>query len=305
MSDETAGQSGSSAPVGADAVLTPGVLTLAATPIGNPLDATVRLTRALREADLIAAEDTRRLKRLATALGIRPDATTVSYHEHNEEQRTDRLLRAAAEGQRVLIVTDAGMPVVSDPGFRAVRAALETGCPVDVLPGPSAPVTALAHTGIAPDRFAFEGFLPRRPGQRTAALQRIAADDRTLIFFESPRRTALTLAAMRKAFGADRSAAVCRELTKTHQEIKRGTLAELTDWAEAHEVLGEVVIVVEGAGPEDAAAHAAAQAADPMDLLRELVADGTRLKDAAKQVAAQVPGVRSRDLYEQALAEKH
>ncbi|WP_114856385.1 16S rRNA (cytidine(1402)-2'-O)-methyltransferase [Brachybacterium sp. YJGR34] len=279
-------------------MLESGVLTLAATPIGNPLDASVRLMRALGEADLIAAEDTRRLARLVRELEVTTTGRILSYHEHNEAERTDALLEALATGRRVLVVTDAGMPVVSDPGFAAVRAAAAAGYRVTVIPGPSAVLTALAASGIAPDRFTFEGFPPRRDGRRRTALEPLAAEQRTMVFFESPRRTAATLAAMAEAFGAERRAAVARELTKTHEEIVRGTLAELTAWAEEGEVLGEVVLVVEGAEPA---------AASPEDLVEQVLARaaaGERLKDAAKDVAARHPGVGASALYDLALARR-
>ncbi|MEE1619071.1 16S rRNA (cytidine(1402)-2'-O)-methyltransferase [Brachybacterium sp. J153] len=276
-------------------MLEPGVLTLAATPIGNPLDASVRLVRALGSADLIAAEDTRRLHRLLTDLEVEAAGRVLSYHEHNEAERTPLLLEALAAGQRVLIVTDAGMPVVSDPGFRAVRAATEAGHPVTVLPGPSAVLTALAASGIAPDRFAFEGFPPRRDGRRAAAFEPLAGEERTLIFFESPRRTAATLASMAAAFGAERLAAVARELTKTHEEVLRGTLGELTAWAEGTEVLGEIVIVVAGAEPTTASAE------DLVEAVLARAAAGERLKDAAKEVARGRSGVTASALYDLAL----
>jgi len=276
-------------------MLEPGVLTLAATPIGNPLDASVRLMRALGEADLIAAEDTRRLARLLRELEVETRGTILSYHEHNEAERTGTLLEALADGQRVLIVTDAGMPVVSDPGFRAVRAATEAGHRVTVIPGPSAVLTALAASGIAPDRFTFEGFPPRREGRRAGALEPLAAEQRTMVFFESPRRTAVTLAAMAEAFGGDRQAAVARELTKTYEEIRRGTLAELTAWAEAGEVLGEVVIVVAGAAP------VAVSAEDLVEQVLARVAAGERLKDATKEVARGHAGIGASELYDLAL----
>ncbi|MDN5687547.1 MAG: 16S rRNA (cytidine(1402)-2'-O)-methyltransferase [Brachybacterium sp.] len=276
-------------------MLEPGVLTLAATPIGNPLDASVRLMRALGEADLIAAEDTRRLARLVSALEVETTGRIISYHEHNEAERTDVLLEALAEGRRVLIVTDAGMPVVSDPGFRAVRAATGAGYPTTVIPGPSAVLTALAASGLAPDRFAFEGFPPRREGRRASALEPLADERRTLVFFESPRRTAATLAAMAEAFGPQREAAVARELTKTYEEVVRGSLAELADWAETTEVLGEIVIVVAGAEPVTASAE---------DLVEEILARsaaGERLKAVAKELAKDNPGVSASELYDLAL----
>ncbi|MDN6400802.1 MAG: 16S rRNA (cytidine(1402)-2'-O)-methyltransferase [Brachybacterium sp.] len=279
-------------------MLEPGVLTLAATPIGNPLDASVRLMRALGEADLIAAEDTRRLHRLVRELEVVTVGTILSYHEHNEVERTETLLEALAAWQRVLIVTDAGMPVVSDPGFRAVRAATEAGHRVTVIPGPSAVLTALAASGIAPDRFTFEGFPPRREGRRASALEPLATEERTMVFFESPRRTAATLASMVEAFGPERPAAVARELTKTYEEIRRGTLAELVAWAEEGEVLGEVVIVVAGAEPVIASAE---------DLVQEVLdraTAGERLKAAAKEVARAHTGVGASELYDLALQKK-
>ncbi|GAA4524989.1 16S rRNA (cytidine(1402)-2'-O)-methyltransferase [Brachybacterium paraconglomeratum] len=279
-------------------MLEPGVLTLAATPIGNPLDASVRLMRALGEADLIAAEDTRRLARLVRELEVETSGRILSYHEHNEAERTGVLLEALAKGQRVLIVTDAGMPVVSDPGFEAVRAAAEAGFRVTVIPGPSAVLTALAASGIAPDHFTFEGFPPRREGRKATALEPLAGEQRTMIFFESPRRTAATLAAMAEAFGADRRAAVARELTKTHEEIVRGTLAELAAWAADGDVLGEVVLVVAGAVP------AAATAESLVAQVLARAAAGERLKDAAKELAKAHPGVGASELYDLALKQR-
>ncbi|GAA1491375.1 16S rRNA (cytidine(1402)-2'-O)-methyltransferase [Brachybacterium sacelli] len=276
-------------------MLEPGVLTLAATPIGNPLDASVRLMRALGEADLLAAEDTRRLARLVAALEVETTGRIISYHEHNEAERTEVLLEALEDGRRVLIVTDAGMPAVSDPGFRAVRAATEAGYPVTVIPGPSAVLTALAASGIAPDRFTFEGFPPRREGRRANALEPLGEEQRTMVFFESPRRTAATLAAMAEAFGRDRGAAVARELTKTHEEIIRGGLGELADWAESTEVLGEIVIVVAGAEP------VAKNAEDLVEEVLARAAAGERLKTAAKELARTSPGVGASELYDLAV----
>ena len=276
-------------------MLEPGVLTLAATPIGNPLDASVRLMRALAEADLIATEDTRRLARLVRELEVETTGRILSYHEHNEAERTEVLLEALAEGQRVLIVTDAGMPVVSDPGFRAVRAATKAGFRTTVIPGPSAVLTALAASGIAPDRFTFEGFPPRRDGRRATALEPLAEEQRTMVFFESPRRTAATLESMAEAFGPQRQAAVARELTKTHEQLVRGTLAELVDWAGGTEVLGEVVIVVAGAEP------VAARAEDLVEEVLARAAAGERLKAVAKEIARAHPGVGASELYDLAL----
>lgn len=287
-----------SSPFDTAEVLTPGTLTLAATPIGHPLDASVRLIRALGEADLIAAEDTRRTQRLVVALGITVRGRYLAYHEHNEVSRTEDLLAALRAGQKVVLVTDAGMPVVSDPGFRAVRAVVEAGFPIDVFPGPSAVLTALAASGLAPDRFSFEGFAPRKDGQRRSTFEAVREDTRTLIWFDSPRRTADTLAVMAEVLGASRPAVVARELTKTYQELRRGTLAELAAWASEHEVLGEIVLVVAGA---DAVPR---QPEDLVALVLERAATGERMKDAAKAVAKNAAGVSARELYERALEQQ-
>ncbi|HRK47258.1 MAG TPA: 16S rRNA (cytidine(1402)-2'-O)-methyltransferase, partial [Nocardioides sp.] len=217
----------------------PGTLVLAGTPIGRVEDASPRLTRELAEADVVAAEDTRRLKRLTSELGVTITGRVVSYFEGNEVQRTPTLLEELEAGRRVLLVTDAGMPSVSDPGYRLVAAAVEAGIPVTAVPGPSAVLTALAVSGLPVDRFCFEGFLPRKAGERARRLVALAGEERTLVFFEAPHRTEAALVAMAEAWGGERSAAVCRELTKTHEEVRRGTLAELVAWA-ADGVRGEV-----------------------------------------------------------------
>ncbi|MBO3129910.1 16S rRNA (cytidine(1402)-2'-O)-methyltransferase [Dermatophilus congolensis] len=223
-----------------------GTLFLAATPIGNDGDASLRLRELLQSAPVIAAEDTRRLTRLCERLGIRYAGEAVSFHEHNEASKAPELVERLKAGVDVLLVTDAGMPSVSDPGYRLVVEAVQAQVTVTCLPGPSAALTALAVSGLPVDRFCFEGFLPRKAGPRAAALEQVTQERRTLIYFEAPHRTAATLAAMLQAFGADRSAAVCRELTKTYEEVVRGTLAELVEWAKG-EIRGEIVIVVAGA----------------------------------------------------------
>ena len=220
---------------------------LAGTPIGDPSDAPARLAGELAAADVVAAEDTRRLQRLARALGVVPTGRVLSYHEHNEAARTPELVEVMRAGSRVLLVTDAGMPSVSDPGYRLVRAAVDAGVAVTAVPGPSAVLTALALSGLPVDRFCFEGFLPRKAGERATRLAEVAADPRTMVFFEAPHRLAVTLTAMAAAFGPGRSAAVCRELTKTYEEVRRGRLDELSAWAAAG-VRGEVTVVVAGAG---------------------------------------------------------
>ena len=228
-----------------------GVLVLAGTPIGRPDDASPRLAAELASADVVAAEDTRRLRRLTQDLGIEVSGRVVSYFEGNEHLRTASLLESLLAGDRVVLVTDAGMPSVSDPGFRLVAAAVERGVRVTSIPGPSAVLTALAVSGLPVDRFCFEGFLPRKPGERSRRLVSISDDQRTMVFFEAPHRTHAALLAMAEAFGGQRRAAVCRELTKTHEEVRRGPLAELAAWAEPG-VRGEVTVVVEGAPAPEA-----------------------------------------------------
>ncbi len=269
---------------------------LAATPIGEVDDAPPRLRRLLEGADLIAAEDTRRLRRLTAALGITPSGRVVSYHEHNEAERSGELIEAARGGATVLVVSDAGMPSVSDPGLRVVRAAAEAGIAVTAVPGPSAVLTALALSGLATDRFCFEGFLPRREGQRRRALAALTDERRTMVFFEAPHRAGATLAAMAAEFGPDRPAAACRELTKTYEEVRRGPLAELADWASSGRVLGELTLVVAGRPPR-AAAAGASEVGELIAQVRRQTEAGRRLKDAVADVAARA-GVGKRDLYD-------
>lgn len=270
-----------------------GVLVLAGTPIGQVGDAPPRLAAELAGADVVAAEDTRRLRRLVTDLGIELSGRVVSYFEGNEAARTPTLVEALVAGERVVLVTDAGMPSVSDPGYRLVAAAVEAGITVTAVPGPSAVLTALAVSGLPVDRFCFEGFLPRKAGERARRLADLAAEQRTMVFFEAPHRTEAALAAMRDAFGPDRAAVVCRELTKTHEEVRRDGLGALVAWA-AEGIRGEVTIVVTGASP------AAAVAADP-DSLRAAVAaleeSGMRRKEAIAAVAVQA-GLPKRDVYQ-------
>jgi 16S rRNA (cytidine1402-2'-O)-methyltransferase len=272
----------------------PGLLVLAGTPIGDPADASPRLAAELAGADIVAAEDTRRLSRLTAALGVRVSGRVVSYHEHNEASRTDDLVEAIRGGARVLLVTDAGMPSVSDPGYRLVAAVAAAGLRVTSAPGPSAVLTALAVSGLPVDRFCFEGFLPRKAGERARALAALAGEPRTMLFFEAPHRLGVTLQAMAAAFGPDRLAAVCRELTKTYEEVRRGPLAELAEWA-AGEVRGEITVVVGGAPV------VAADPASALALVLSRVADGERLKAAVAAVADET-GLAKRDLYSAALA---
>jgi 16S rRNA (cytidine1402-2'-O)-methyltransferase len=236
-------------------------LTLAAVPIGRPEDGSPRLAAALGSARIVAAEDTRRVRRLASALGVRLTGTVVSYYDDVETSRTPGLMAELEAGHDVLLVTDAGMPGLSDPGYRLVAAAAAAGIRVTVLPGPSAATAALAVSGLPSDRFCFEGFPPRRAGERARRFAELAAEPRTLIFFESPRRLATTLAALAEALGPGRPAVVCRELTKTHEQIVRGTLAELAEWS-APGVLGEITVVVAGAPARRAGAATDVSQAD-------------------------------------------
>jgi 16S rRNA (cytidine1402-2'-O)-methyltransferase len=271
---------------------TPGVLVLAATPIGRVTDAPPRLTEELAAADVIAAEDTRRLKRLVSDLGVSVRGRVVSYFEGNEAARTPTLVEALLSGERVVLVTDAGMPSVSDPGFRLVAAAVAEGITVTAVPGPSAVLTALAVSGLPVDRFCFEGFLPRKAGERGRRLEDLGTEQRTMVFFEAPHRTAAALEAMTQAFGGDRGAAVCRELTKTHEEVRRGPLVELAAWADGG-VRGEVTIVVSGATP------VAAVSDDPEALrtsVAELEEEGMSRKDAIVETA-RLAGVPKRTVY--------
>ncbi|HEX6148154.1 16S rRNA (cytidine(1402)-2'-O)-methyltransferase [Nocardioides sp.] len=269
-----------------------GTLVLAATPIGRVADAPPRLAEELAGADVIAAEDTRRLRRLCSDLDVAIAGRVVSYFEGNEARRTPALVESLLAGERVLLVTDAGMSSVSDPGYRLVAAAVAADVPVTAVPGPSAVLTALAVSGLPVDRFCFEGFLPRKAGERSRRLDALVAEERTMVFFEAPHRTHTALAAMAEAFGADRRAAVCRELTKTHEEVRRGGLADLAGWAEPG-VRGEVTIVVAGAVPETLPADPTAYRAAVADL----EADGTPRKEAIGQVA-RAAGVPKREVYD-------
>ncbi len=269
-----------------------GTLVLAATPIGRVDDAPPRLAAELAGADVVAAEDTRRLRRLATDLGIEIPGRVVSYFEGNEHVRTQGLLDSLLAGNRVVLVTDAGMPSVSDPGYRLVAAAVEHDVLVTSVPGPSAVLVALAVSGLPVDRFCFEGFLPRKAGERSRRLAAVADDERTLVFFEAPHRTAATLQAMASVLGPERRGAVCRELTKTHEEVRRGTLVELVEWAERG-VRGEVTIVVEGAAPPEAVTDPAILAA----LVADDEAHGVPRKQAILDVARR-SGVPKRVVYD-------
>ena len=273
-----------------------GVLILGGTPIGNLADASDRLRSALATADLIAVEDTRKLRTLASGLGVRTRGRVIVNHDHNEEGRSATIVQAVQDGQRVLLLSDAGMPTISDPGYVAAAAVAEADLPVTVVPGPSAALTAHALSGLPTGRFTFEGFLARKGSERSRRLASLAGEERTMIFYESPHRTAATLADFVQTFGADRRGTVSRELTKLHEEVRRGTLAELAEWAESERIRGEIVIIVEGAqAPETP------EAQDVVQLVLDRVAAGERLKAACAAVAAET-GTSKRELYEAALA---
>ncbi|GAA5150802.1 MULTISPECIES: 16S rRNA (cytidine(1402)-2'-O)-methyltransferase [Amycolatopsis] len=267
-------------------------LVLAATPLGDSRDASPRLVTALAEADVIAAEDTRRLRALAAALDVTPRGRVVSFYEDVETARLPKLLEALHADETVLLVTDAGMPSVSDPGYRLVAACVAEDLPVTCLPGPSAVTTALAVSGLPSDRFCFEGFAPRKPGEKARWFAALAGEQRTVVFFESPHRLAATLAEAADALG-ERRAAVCRELTKTYEEVRRGTLPELAEWA-ADGVRGEITVVLEGARPAEVSV------ADLVEQVSARVAEGERLKAVAAEVA-EAAGVSKKELYDAVL----
>jgi 16S rRNA (cytidine1402-2'-O)-methyltransferase len=278
--------------------VTDGRLLLAATPLGQVGDASARLIEALGSADVIAAEDTRRIRILAQALGVKPAGRVVSFFDQNEASRVPTLVDEVASGATVLVVSDAGMPLISDPGYRLVAACAEAGLPVSCLPGPSAVTTALAVSGLPSDRFCFEGFAPRKQVARTSWLATLSGEQRTCVFFESPRRLGECLRDAVDALGPERRAVVCRELTKTHEEVRRGSLAELAEWA-ADGVLGEITVVLAGAQPR----------ADVATLVAEVLARvdaGARVKDACAEVIAEHPGAPSRNaLYDAVLRSRN
>lgn len=277
----------------------PGALYVVATPIGNPEDLSPRARRVLAEADLIACEDTRRTARLLAAHSIGTPA--LSYFEHNERRRTPELIERMRAGATIALVSDAGTPAISDPGFRLVRAALDAGIRVAAVPGPSAAIAALSISGLPTDRFVFEGFLPQRSSARRAALEALAREMRTIVLYESPRRLAATLAEMAAVFGADRPAALAREITKTFEETIRGTLGELRDRFATEEARGEITIVVGGAPAESSAAPEGAVAGSIS--VAELIDAGLSLKQACA-VIAKLTGQSRRELYQRELARR-
>jgi len=256
-------------------------LLLAGVPLGNPGDASARLINAIQSASIIAAEDSRRFQRLCQDLGVSSEAKVISFFEGNEEERTEQLLNELKNGSDVLVVTDAGMPTVSDPGFKLVRAAVEAKIPVEVLPGPSAVTTALALSGLPTDRFCFDGFVPRTQGAREKFFDALKFESRTIVFFEAPHRLVETLEVANKILGSDRKAALCREMTKTYEETVRGTLGEIQDWAKSKEILGEITIVVNGA--VEGAKEMSQQ--EIIDAVRNLESAGMDRKEAISAVA--------------------
>ncbi|WP_342319317.1 16S rRNA (cytidine(1402)-2'-O)-methyltransferase [Corynebacterium mayonis] len=266
-------------------------IVVAATPLGNIDDASPRLKQALADADVIAAEDTRRTRALAAALGVEISGRVVSNFDHNEDRRVEELLTAARRGT-VLVVTDAGMPIVSDPGHSLVAAAHDAGIPVTCIPGPSAVTTALALSGLNVGRFIFDGFVPRKPGPRRSWLESLKNEQRAVCFFESPHRIEATLRDAADILGKTRRVAVCRELTKTFEEVKRGQLGEIAEWASTG-LRGEITVVLEGGE------LASAEPEDLVDAVLEQVRAGVRLKDAVKEIA-RAHGVKNRELYEEA-----
>jgi 16S rRNA (cytidine1402-2'-O)-methyltransferase len=281
-----------------------GMLIVAAAPLGQPADASPRLAGALAAAGIVAAEDTRRALRLARELGVRITGRLVSYYDAVDADRVAELLAALEAGTDILLIPDAGMPGVSDPGYRLVGAAAGAGVTVTVLPGPSAVTAALAVSGLPTDRFCFEGFPPRSAGARKRRFAELAAEPRTMVLFESPRRVAATLAELAAAFGPDRRAVACRELTKTHEEIARGTLTELAAWAEQG-VLGEITLVVAGAPartrPKPGEPGWAASVAAAVAEVAARHAAGIPRKEAIAAVAAE-SGLPRREVYNAVVA---
>ena len=256
-------------------------LVLAATPLGNPLDASERLKQAITSAEIIAAEDSRRFHRLASDLGVTFTAKVISFFEGNESDRTVEILELLRSGKEVLVVTDAGMPTISDPGFRLLRDAIAQKIETTVIPGPSAPTMAIALSGLPTDRFTFEGFAPRAQGARKSFYEKLRFEERTMVLFEAPHRLAESLADALAVFGADRSAAICREMTKTYEEVVRGSLEELSQWSMSKEILGEITLVIAGS----AAGSEITSAADAVSRVKDYEAAGMDRKEAIATVA--------------------
>ncbi len=280
-----------------------GIILFAGTPLGNPEDASGRLAAAIASADLIAAEDTRKFRALAERMHVQPRGRVVSHFEANEALRLQELVDAAVNGSTVLVLTDAGMPSVSDPGYRLVRAAIDADVPISVLPGPSAVTAALVLSGLPVDRFCFEGFLPRKSSERGTRLAGLAHETRTMVFFEAPHRLVESLNAMASVFGSNRPAAVCRELTKTYEEVLRGTLSEVIE-AVGEGVRGEITVVVAGANAEDLrAARGLVDESDWVRAVAEYEASGMSRRDAIAEVAKAAARPR-REVYDAVIRTK-
>ena len=273
-----------------------GQLILAATPLGNILDASPRLKETLEQADLIAAEDTRRAKRLFADLNLEIKAPVISLFEENEIEKIPDIIEKLKSGLKVVVISDAGTPAISDPGYRLVTKAIEENISITVIPGPSAVLSALVLSGLPTDRFSFEGFIARKGKERTEILNNLNTQSRTMVIFESPRRTLQTLQDIQEIVGDDRKAAVVREISKTYEEVIRGSLKELVDWANSKEVLGEITLViagVENTGKKEVDEQAIAE-------VKQLIAAGSSFKDAVQEVSTQ-RGLSRRELYEASL----
>jgi len=275
-------------------------LLLAGVPLGNPGDASARLISAIKSATIIAAEDSRRFQRLCQDLDVSATGKVLSFFEGNEEERTEQLLNELKNGAEVLVVTDAGMPTVSDPGFKLVRAAVDANIPVEVLPGPSAVTTALALSGLPTDRFCFEGFVPRTQGAREKFFENLKFEPRTIVFFEAPHRLIETLEVATHLLGSDRKAALCREMTKTYEETVRGTLADIQNWANSKEILGEITVVISGA--IEGAKEKSQQ--EIIDAVRKLESVGMDRKEAIAAVATELD-LPKREVFDAMVAAKN
>ena len=275
-------------------------LVLAGVPLGNPGDASARLISAIKSASIIAAEDSRRFQRLCQDLNVATDAKVLSFFEGNEDERTEQLLKELQNGAEVLVVTDAGMPTVSDPGFKLVRAVVEAKIDIEVIPGPSAVTTALALSGLPTDRFCFEGFVPRTQGARDKFFDNLKFESRTIVFFEAPHRLLETLDSAIAILGDDRKAALCREMTKTYEETVRGTLSEIQSWANSKEILGEITMVIDGAS--EGAKEISQQAI--IDAVRKLEEVGMERKEAIAAVSKELD-LPKREVFDAMVAAKN
>ena len=277
-------------------VMSGGQLILAATPLGNILDASERLKQTLQEANLIAAEDTRRAKRLFADLNLEVTAPVISLFEENEIEKIPDIIEKLKNGAKVVVISDAGTPAISDPGYRLVTKAIEENISITVIPGPSAVLSALILSGLPTDRFSFEGFIARKGKERTEILNNLNSQSRTMILFESPRRTLQTLQDIQEVVGENRKAAVVREISKTYEEVIRGSISDLVSWAQSNEVLGEITLViagVENTGKKEVDEEAIRQ-------VKQLVDAGSSFKDAVQEVSTQ-QGLSRRELYEASL----